>query len=240
MTSAARLFLIFVLLPASAPLLAQERKPDAPWSGEGEFGYVRTTGNTDTASLNAKFGLKHQRERWSHTLRFEATQKKERDVTTAERYYAAAKSDYSLTARDYAFGTLDYEDDRFDGYEYRANAGLGYGRRLIDRNTLKLNAEVGPGYRWNRLPSGESESETTLRLAGNLEWKISPTAKLTEEASVVSGGNDTVSRSLTALTTKINSQLSLRLSYLWKRRSDPPPGTVDTDTETAATLVYSF
>src|SRR3546814_10536335 len=46
------------------PALAQV----APWSGDVALGYLATTGNSKTSSLNGKFSLIYAQERWKNTL----------------------------------------------------------------------------------------------------------------------------------------------------------------------------
>lgn len=230
-----------LLFCASVGAVEETASPDVVWSGEGELGYTRTTGNTDTESLLLKFGVKRESKKWLASVRVEDLDKSEDGVTTADRFFAVVKSDYKLAVRHYLFGTGDYEDDRFSGYDYRANAAVGYGYRVVDLPSLAINGEIGPGGRWSReTDTGDKTAEATARLAGDLTWRISPTAKLTEEVSAVRGPSNTVYRSLTALTTNINSDLALRVSYLYKHTTDVPIDTEKTDTETAVTLVYSF
>lgn len=209
-------------------------------SGEGEFGYSQTSGNTDTSCLNAKLGFSFEEEDWRNALQLEAVNKTDSDATTAERYYGAAKSEYTLTRRDYVFGSLDYEKDRFSGYAHRTNFGAGYGRRLIVSTPLTLNAEAGAGYRWSVLEPGGDQDEVTLRLSAGLAWVISDSAGFTQELVAVVGEEDTATRAFSALTSKIIGQFSLRLSYLLNHHSTVPPGKRKSDTETAVTLVYSF
>jgi putative salt-induced outer membrane protein len=216
-------------------------EPTAPrWGGEGELGYTRTTGNTDTESLVARLGVKHERQAWRSSLKLEGVNKSDQGVSVAERYYAAAQTDYRLTKKGYLFVRGDYEDDRFSGYDYRANVAAGYGHRLIDAESFVLNAEIGPGARATCLNDGDSETVATGRLAGDLRWKLSEYARFTTETSAVSGGGTTDYRSLSALTAKLNSYLSLRVSYLYKHSTDAPIDRARTDTETAVTLVYGF
>lgn len=209
-------------------------------SGEGEFGYSQTSGNTDTSSLNTKLGFGFEQEDWRNALQLEAVNKTDSDATIAERYYGAAKSEYTLTLREYVFGSLDYEKDRFSGYAHRTNFGAGYGRRILVSTPLTLNAEVGTGYRWSQLEPGGEQDEVTLRLSAGLGWVISESAGFTQELVTVVGEEDTATRAFSALTSKIIGQFSLRLSYLLSHHSTAPPGKNKTDTETAVTLVFGF
>jgi len=223
----------------AAPLQAKETKV-VVWGGEGELGYTRTTGNTETESLTARIGMKREGPRWRAFLNLEGVNKTDRGVSVAERYYASAKGDYKLTKRGYLFARADYEDDAFSGYEYRANIAAGYGHRIVEWEVLVFNVEMGPGTRVQRANGSETDAVMTGRLAGDLLWRISEHAKFTTEGSAVRGGGSTDYRSFSAVTAKLNSQLALRVSFLYRHSTEVPAGRAQTDTESAVTLVYGF
>lgn len=210
------------------------------WTGAGEFGYLATSGNTDTQSLSAKLGLTNERARWRHTLGLEATNNADNDVTTAERYAANWQSDYKLSEIDYLFGRLSYETDKFSGYDYRTSETLGYGRRVLKTDNMTLDLEAGAGARQSKLETGGNENEAILRLAGKYAWQISPTSKFTQELSSDIGADATISKSVTALQTDIVGNLAMKLSYTVEHTSAVPVGVEKTDTETMASLVYKF
>lgn len=232
---AAALAMAIPFPPASA-----QDKTGSGWKGEGELGFLRTSGNTDSQSFAAKLGLGYDYAQWRHAGKLEATTKDDQGETTAERYYAAGKSDYKFNEHSYLYGAVDYEEDHFSGYEYRANESIGAGYRVIDQQQMTLDLEAGPGARQSKLDTGENENEATLRLGANFGWNISPTATFTEEISSAIGEESTTSRSLTALSTKINAVFAMKLSYLYKHTTNVPVGFDSTDSELAATLVYSF
>lgn len=210
------------------------------WKGAGEFGYVATSGNTDTQSLSAKINLGHERAKWRHTLNLEALNNADNDVTTAERYAGNWQTDYKFTEFDYIFGRLAYETDKFSGYDYRTSETLGYGRRVLKTPRMTLDLEAGAGARQSRLETDGTEHETIARLAGRYAWQISPTAKFTEDLSTEIGADATITRSVTALQTDILGNLAMKLSYTVENTSDVPPGVEKTDTETMVSLVYKF
>ena len=210
------------------------------WKGEGEFGYVATSGNTETSSLKARLGLVHERERWRHGAKLEALNTSDSDVTTGERYAAIWQSDYKFNEFDYAFGRLHYETDKFSGYDYRVSETVGYGRRVLRRDDMTLDLEAGPGARQSKLETGGRENEMILRLAGKYAWKITAHSSFTQDLSFDIGEDNAVSESVTAVQAMIVGDLSVKLSYTVKNTSDVPAGVKNTDTETGATLVYSF
>lgn len=211
-----------------------------PWKGEAELGIVATSGNTETQSIKARAGVVNEREKWRHTGKIEALNTSDATRTTAERYLLSGKSDYKFDEFNYAFGMVNYENDRFTGYDYRVSETVGYGRRIIHHSDLTIDLEVGPGARQSKLASGSSENEFIVRAAGNAWWKLSDSAALTENLSAEIGEMSTVTRSVTAITAQLVGVLAMKLSFTAKHTSSVPVSTKEVDTETAVTLVYGF
>lgn len=220
--------------------MAETAPGDGSWKGSVELGIVNTTGNTKTKTTNAKAKAETEREKWRHTLGFDSLTSSDHDTTTAERYAVNGQSNYKFGPQNYFFALLAYEDDRFSGYDYRVTEALGYGRRIIDNPELKLDLEIGPGARQSKLEGGGSEDELMVRGAANLAWDISRTSKFTENFSTEVGEDETITKSVTALSAQINGSLATKITYTIKNTSDVPAGVKKTDTETAVTLVYNF
>ena len=72
-------------------------------------------------------------------------------------------------------------------------------------------------------------------------WEFSDYADIEQEMSLEYTDQNTTSRSLTALTARLNSKLSLRLSHEIKHNSQPPDDTSErTDSTTSASLLYRW
>lgn len=230
---------------ASSMLLANNASAEdaantSLWKASAEIGYVATSGNTDTTTLNAKGMASTEREKWRHTLEITALNSEDENVTTAEKYTFVAQSDYKLGKPNFLFGNISYEDDKFSGYEYRVTESVGYGRRVVENDEVVLDLEIGPGARQSKPDNGSSDSEGIVRGAAKLKWKISDTSKFSEILTVEAGEDVSISKSVTSLSSKINGSLSMKLTYTYKYTSEVPVGIDDTDTETAVTLVYDF
>lgn len=210
------------------------------WSGFAELGAVVTTGNTDAESLNAKTRVRYEEETWRHTLQLEALKRSEDGTTAAERYLGSFKSDWKFRPRDYLFGALRYENDRFSGYDYQASATVGYGRRVIESSRTRLDMEAGVGMRQSRLEDGDRDDDLIVRGALFLEHDISENARLGQDLLVQSGSDNTEIESVTSVTAAINDKLALRLSLTAKHNTDVPEDREKTDTITAVSLVYNF
>ncbi len=222
------------------------------WEGVAELGAVVTYGNTETQTLNGKLGVTNDRDKWRHnvqleTLKATSTDNADNDTTTAERYLISGKSDFKFSSNKYAFATIQYEDDRFSGLNYRTTEAIGYGQRIIERKTLLLDLEVGPGARQSQPKgvdgNGESLgliSEFIVRAAGRLEWKITNTTAFSQALVSDFGDDSTLTKSVTALAAQIVGNLAMKVSLTLRLNSDPPSGVQKDDAESALTLVYNF
>jgi len=228
-----------MMLTAAGSVLADEAKPNT-WKGDAELGIIKTSGNTTTQSINANASIVYERDRWRHSAKIAILNSSSDYITSSERYTATAKSDYKLDALSYVFGRLNYENDRFAGYQYRTTEVVGYGRRVINKEALTLELEAGPGARQTKFTDGDSNSETIGRASAKLAWKVSKTATFTEDLSSDIGQDSTISESVTALKAQVIGNLAMKVSYKVRNVSKVPIGTKKTDTETALTLVYGF
>ena len=222
------------------------------WKAEAELGYLMTSGNTDTQSLNAGSNLTYDGDRWKHALTGNVVYSSEKssatgtNQTTAQKYRISGQSNFKFDDRNSAFGLVTYDNDRFSGYKDQLSFVVGYARQLIKTDRVDLLVEAGPGYRISRLRptppavSGATEKEAIFRAAGAFKYKISKTATFSQTVSVESGSKNTATRSVTALKSQINGSLAMKVSYTLKNNSSVPAGTHKTDTETALALVYSF
>jgi len=208
--------------------------------GKAELGYLATSGNTDTSSLNAKLGMEFDAMSWRHSLNAAAVKAEDSGITTAERYQFGVKSDYKLNEHDYLFATVNWEQDEFAGFSQRTSEAVGYGRRLISSPAHHLDLEIGAGARQTDLLVGPDEYETILRLAGKYRWFISAGATFDQSVIVEKGGTNTYSESVSALAAKVNAALSLKVSYTIKSNSEVPAGLERTDTYTAIGIEYAF
>lgn len=232
-----RVFFIASLTLAS-PLLAAEQ--DDPLEGNVKFGYLATTGNTETSSLNTSFESLYVAGSWHHEAMASAINASENKVTTAEAYEAGWKSGWDFTDRDYLFGRLNWRKDRFGGFDTQFSQTIGYGRHIIDTDVHTLDGEVGFGARQSEDQLGFTQNETIVTGALRYKWQFSDTSDFSQTFRVEVGGDNTFSESVTAITARLIGALNLVASYTIRNNSDVPIGTEKTDTRTAVSLEYAF
>ncbi len=227
-------------LPASAQQPAAASTASDPWLVKATLGYLATSGNTESSSLNSGFSVGYTAGDWMHSLEGSAINASEEGRTTAEAYALGWKSEYNLTDDNFLFGRVDWRNDRFSGYDQQLSETVGYGRRLIDTGVHVLNAEIGAGARQSDLADGTTESEGILRAGLDYRWQFSETARFTQVFAVESGSENTYLESVSALTARLVGGLALVASYTVKNNSSVPVATENTDTFTALSLEYTF
>jgi len=234
-----RTLVIVAALTAPFSLMAQE-EPESPWSGMATLGYLATSGNTENSTLNMGFEVGYKTGAWAHMFNAAAINASESEITSAEAYDAGWKSERNLSDKDFLFGRVSWRKDRFSGYDTQISETVGYGRRLIDTDKHKLNAEIGAGARQSELQDGTKEDETIFRGGMYYKWLFSETAEFRQDLTVEGGNKNTYTESVTALSAKLMGNLALVASYTIKNNSDVPVLIEKTDTYTALSLEYKF
>jgi len=231
-------------LVSSMPLLAEEQAStetdERNWEAAAELGYVKTSGNSETKNLNAKFDASIAYHSWKHILHLETLNSSSDDVRSAEKYLAKGQSDYFINDRAYALGVVTWEKDKFDGFDYQTSVALGAGYKVINEADMGLSFELAPGYRVSEFEAGYNEEDAILRVAESFTWKVSETATLDQTLSTEAGDSNTVTRFGAALTSQVAGDLSMKVGYYIKHNSDVADDTDKTDRETAVTLVYKI
>lgn len=238
--------------PPPAPVVA-EAEPDAPpplpggffsfsgWDGSAELGGTLNSGNTDEQAVTVGLGLTNDRQTWRHKLGISFAFTRTDGQTTKQDLEASYQLDYKFSERLYAFGLIEYEDDRFSGFDYRLTETLGVGYRLFDRETWFLDVEGGVSFRQSKLAlTGISENDIGGRAKAVFHWDITDTFALDNEASALFTGNGTTLENTISVQTKITETISGKLSFNVKHNTDVPLGARKTDTETKASVLYSF
>jgi len=210
------------------------------FSGRVAFGYLATSGNSESDSLNANFGLWWNYDPWSHSLLGRAIQSSTSGVTTAEAFGLTWQSHYAINETDYIFGLIALDKDEFSAYDQQVREAIGYGRRFIDRERHILNGQAGLGARQADLRNGTSQNEAILYLGGDYRWIISETSEFSQTLAIESGSDNIFLEATSALSANVRENLALVISYTIKNNSDVLPGTEKTDTFTAISLEYTF
>lgn len=212
------------------------------WSGDITAGLIMTSGNTETTTSNGKVELEYLSGSWEHHGEVSFTQASDEDGSTAERYMAGYKLDFSFTETDYVFLSAEWQKDLFASVHERTVERIGYGRRLLNLDRHQLDAELGAGARQNEYadPPGGSESEVVGTAGLDYLWTISPTSKFSQTLLVEYGSSNTYSESVSELKLSIIGNLFAALAFTARHNSVVGENTEHLDTETSINLSYEF
>ncbi|WP_160064640.1 DUF481 domain-containing protein [Psychromonas sp. L1A2] len=237
---------IALTVPMTVHAKSEFVEGDATLAGEAELGASLTTGNTDTSSFKASLALKQELGDWENEYVFQGLYKEDGDEVTAKRFYAGLQGNYQIDDTSYLFANTGYEIDPFTGYDFTSITAVGYGHHFIDNETMSLNAEIGPGYIYQKLDDDSAETEgenydssAVAHFVIDFQTKISDSAKF-QQKFVADWGSKLDGRSETSLSTKIIGALSMKFAVVVRYNSKPLDEKKSTDTATNMTLLYAF
>lgn len=231
-----------MLRPSSALLAALFTVPaHAQWAGELSLGYLATSGNTRTQSLNGKVTAEYTTAAWKNSFQALGVYSTDQGETTAERYAASDKVDWTLGERDYLFAVVDWEKDLFGGVRRRVSESLGYGRHVLAGPVHLLDLEAGVGARQTEENvTGDHDDDLIFRGLGKYRFKLSETSAFVQSLKVEAGESNTSGESVTELKLSVVGNLFASLSYTVKHNTEVPDGAERTDTYSAVNLSYTF
>ncbi len=221
-------------------LVATTAQAERGWSGEASLGFLNTSGNTNTRSLNGKALASHIGQAWTHTARFAALNAQQEEITTDERYSAGYRTTFEMTQFDYLFGTIDYDNDRFSGVIQRTTEAVGYGRHLLRGPKHLLDAELGAGATQQKLATEGRTAAVVGLFNARYQWRISSTSTFSQSLKVETSRDNTFINPVTELKLVIAGKLFTTLGYELRTNTEVPADTLKTDTLTSGNLGYSF
>jgi putative salt-induced outer membrane protein len=237
------------------PLAHADDNTPVGWTGQGQAGLVLARGNADTTTANVKFDGTDTRGDWKHTAHLAFLYGESANIASAQRLEGLWQTDYSFSKKMFVFGSVNGEDDHFDGFVYQVTLSTGIGYKFIDTDTTKLTGNVGFGYRRlqpETLEHADGTTQVTGRIYGEstsdgvgtagLDYlqQLTKTTKLTDKLLVTSGGQNTAVANDFAIAVNMTDTLALSFGYGLRYNSNPPAGTKSTDQLTTINVVYSF
>jgi putative salt-induced outer membrane protein len=244
-----KLVLVGCLFFSTANLFAQDADQDVEaqeetriWEGVGEFGFVNTTGNTESTALNMKLNFTYNMKNWRHRFLATALMTSEDGEQDNERYTAEIQSDRKLNEKSWLFGVFRWDADKFGSYDPQLSLSAGYGRLLMKSEKHEMKGEVGVGYRkLEERVSGESTSEAIMRLLLEDTWQVFKTTTWNNRLLVESGSSNTFTQFDTGLAVSMTEAFAVKLGWQMRYNSKiPPEDDHNTDTVASINLVYNF
>lgn len=210
------------------------------WSGKGELGAFRSTGNSSNSGITAGLALTREGIDWRHKFSGRVDYQRSNGITTREQFVARYEPNYKISDHLFAFALAQYERDRFQGFSARYSVSGGLGYDLIAKEDMSLSIKAGPAWRRTERTNGMTDSNLAGLAELDFDWQLAKNLALTQNASalVQSGSSSFLSES--GLQAGISDDIKVRLSYAVEHDTDPPAGAEKTDTLSRVTLIYDF
>ncbi len=229
---------------------------ESPWSGNASVGIVSSDGNTQSRSQNAEYGLVYggADAAWAVSSAGKLVQARSRVITemadgtetekmqtTAETYRANLRLERRVNEQNYFYTNADFAKDLFGSVRTSTSQTLGYGRRLIARDALSLDMELGAGARQEEAQdTRETVSEAIGQLGVKFVKKWGDRAELSELIGVQYGKENTMTDSRTRLKLAVVGSVWAQLGFDLRNNSDTGPDEVATDTTTSVSVLWQF
>lgn len=228
-------------------------------TGSAELGMLYKTGNSNSGDIKSGLDLRLQTGRWLSLLDINILLKKA-DIenedgdthfeTTDQKWTATSQTNYTIdkNEKNYIYGNIWYEDNEFSSFVNQSSISSGWGRNWYKSDKASLWGDIGPGYKRDLVKSTDTEPSMTedswivqiqalyiRKLGQHIELKQSLSAK-----HAIRSSDNSIYKAETTITTKLISTLQLKFTFTLDYNTDVEDDTENTDTQTAATLVYSF
>ena len=231
----------------------RQRQEQHTVTGDVELGFLLTSGNTDSFAIRANSELVHELEYFRNRYQLQSLLQKnnvtdastgdKNQVTTASRYGFTGQSNYKIvTGRQTVFGRGAYLHDKFGAFTEQASLVVGYGNRLYEKQSDYFDLETGPGFGHQQSASGVTNTGPIWYFAANMDYQLYPNSKFRQalESTMSLNGENSTLLSRSSITAQIADKLSLRFNLVLKYNSRPEGSRERLDTETSASLVYTF
>jgi putative salt-induced outer membrane protein YdiY len=231
-------------LSLSAHAWAQTPAPPPPArEAKAEFALVTTNGNADSQTIGTTGEITFRPPRWVVTGKVGFVRQEANEIVSAESLASLERASRVLAPRLQAYGQHGYLRDLFAGVESRNSAEGGLSYLLVQSGAHTLFVDGGLGYLHEGRTNGPTLATPMATVGTRYKLKFSATSDLTDDLATSFDFNEDGTwrlNHLIALTARVASVFSLKVSNQLRFVDEPVPGFERTDTITSAALVVGW
>lgn len=219
------------------------------WRGSFALSASGTSGNTDSGELTGAGRLTYGIGDWNHLMGFAAEYGEANGQKSQEKFFATYEGGRYFTPSFYAFGVARYQYDGYltdstgaqiDGSTKDAFLGFGPGYRILNNTDQTWRVQAGPGVRYFKDVTGNSETEVGFIATSRFFYGINEIVSFTMDTDILGSDINTVVSNDAGVNFKLSNNLSTRVSYRTDYNTDPAPGLKSTDNTIGVSLVLGF
>jgi putative salt-induced outer membrane protein YdiY len=227
---------------AGAPGAVAQISTNAPWEKSAAVGLTLTRGNSDTLLFTANFLAARKGKENEFFLGADATYGENDDVKNAESLHGFVQYNRLFSDRWYGYARVDGLHDAIADIEYRFTLSPGVGYYFIKNETTRLNAEVGPGFVYEK-QGDDTSGYFTVRLAERFEHKFNDRVRIWQSLEFlpqVDDFNNYILNAEIGVESALTKKLSLRAYLQDTYDNEPAMGREKNDLKLVTALGYKF
>jgi putative salt-induced outer membrane protein YdiY len=255
MKLARRLSRLLTFAAVLAPSLLHAQPPAAPapapapppplWTGNAGFGLSLNRGNTSTTNFNAAFEASRD-PKTDSVWKFKGLYLRGETAgdLTVDRLLLDGRNERTFATRAYAFVQAQFLEDEFKEIDwlFAPSGGLGY--KLIATPKTSLNADAGLGVKFEQNHGFERRTDAVVTSGEKFEYKLSPTATITQSFGSLwkaKDFGDALYTFTTGVAAALTTRTQLKFELLDTYATQPPNVEVKkNDVALITALVYKF
>ena len=212
-----------------------------PWNLSASLGFVKNSGDTVASDFNGQTSGDYTRGNFKQLGSVKAQYSSSDGETSNKRYIIETQSRFDLTTRDYFFSGTRYDRNFLGSYAYVLTVAAGYGRYIIRNNIIELDAELGPGYRWQRPQDELQDREIIAQFQESFSWNISNDVSFNENLLIQYGEDNTFTQLDLNLKSTIIGHLASQIGFTAEYNTTiPADASKKYQLITSVNLVYTF
>ena len=219
------------------------------WRGSFALSASGTSGNTDNGELSGAGRLTYGVGDWNHLVGFAVGYGEANGTKNEEKFFGTYEGSRYFTPSVYMFGVARYQYDGYltdttgaaiDGNETDAFLGFGPGYRVLNSEQHTWRVQAGPGVRYFKDVTGNSETEVGFIASSRYYYAFSDTVSLTIDTDILGSDINTIVSNDAGVNFKMSDNLSTRINYRTDYNTDPTAGLKSTDNTLGVSLVLGF
>jgi putative salt-induced outer membrane protein len=229
--------------PTATSAAADPPPPPPAREGTAEFAFVGTTGNSSTQTIGLSGTYIVRPESWVITNSAAFVRNESEGETTANAFQYAFRAERKITPRLSGFADYTYFRDEFAGVSHRNALVGGLSYKIVDTARQLFFVDGGLGYLNEQRLVPPDVSTGVYAFGSGYRLKLSETATFTDDlrfTGTFAEADDWRLSHVAAITARLTTLLSLKVSNSLRYAHRPVEGFDTTDTVTAIALVAKF
>jgi putative salt-induced outer membrane protein YdiY len=238
-------------IPNPIPTLAQDAAAveEPAWNGSVNVGASVTNGNTKITRANVAVDAQKEIEGdYRQTFGLWWNYGEETGNITERRAGGKYQYDKFIDDDSYYLGQASAETDDNAGVDLRTTLGVGYGQKLVQKENLTVDGEIGVSYFNESFAEKDAAGEDAFdyiaaRLAANTEYAYSEKISFSNGVQIFPSLEDTddvYAKLDTRAKATLTENMFGQLQWIWEWDNTPAPGLKRSDNQVLLTIGWNF